>query len=137
MNTLFSSHPIRENESAYALIRMLVGFLMLYHGIEIFDYSLMLEYSNWDQLKNLPFSLSLVYLGKGLELITGVCFILGFFTRIAALLMAIDMVCICFYVGSGKFWYEDQHPFLFAIIAILYFALGSGKWSIDRMLAKK
>lgn len=137
MNTLFSSHPIKENESAYALIRILVGFLMLYHGIEIFDSGLMLEYSNWDQFKNLPFSLNWVYLGKGLELITGVCFILGFFTRIAALLMAIDMVCICFYVGSGKFWYEDQHPFLFAIITILYFALGSGKWSIDRMLAKK
>lgn len=133
----FSSKPIKDNESVYALVRIIVGFLMLYHGLEVFDSKLMLEYSHWDKFKNLPYSLSLIYLGKGLEFITGLFFILGLFTRVAAILMLINMLFICFYVGNGKFWYQDQHPFLFAIIAILYFANGSGKWSIDQFLTKR
>jgi len=137
MSTIFSSKPIKANESVYASIRIIVGLLMLYHGLEIFNSSLMQEYSNWSQIKILPLSLILVYLGKALELVSGLFFILGFLIRIASLLIIIDMVFICFYIGNGKFWYEDQHPFLFAIIAILYFALGSGKWSLNHIRSKK
>ena len=137
MGSILSPQPIKANESIYASIRVIIGFLMLYHGLEIFDSKLMHEYANWEQFKNLPFSLSLVYVGKGLEFITGLLFVLGFFIRIAALLMAFQMVFICFYLGNGNFWYEDQHPFLFALIAVLYFSLGSGKWSIDQLRAKK
>ena len=137
MSSLFTSKPIAQHETVVAILRIVVGLLMLYHGLEIFDSSLMQEYSNWEQLKNLPFSLSLVYIGKGLELITGLLFILGFLIRIAALLMIFDMLFICFYLGNGKFWYEDQHSFLFALIGILYYAFGSGKWSLDQFLAKR
>lgn len=137
MSTIFSSKPIKANESIYASIRIIVGLLMLYHGLEIFNSSLMQEYSSWSQIKKLPLSLNLVYLGKALELVAGLFFILGFLIRIASLFIIIDMVFICFYLGNGKFWYEDQHPFLFALIAILYFAIGSGKWSIDQMKAKR
>jgi len=137
MGSIFSSQPIKAHESVYALIRIFVGLLMLYHGLEVFDSKLVQEYANWEQFKSLPFSLSLVYIGKGLELISGLFFVLGFLTRISALLMAFDMLFVCFYVGNGIFWYQDQHPFLFAIIALLYFALGSGKWSLDQMMAKK
>ena len=87
--------------------------------------------------KNLSFSLSLVYVGKALELITGLLFILGYLIRIAALLIALEMVFICFYLGNGKFWYEDQHPFLFVLIAIMFYTIGSGKWSLDRIWRKK
>lgn len=137
MGSIFSSQPIKAHESVYALIRIFVGLLMLYHGLEVFDSKLVHEYANWEQFKSLPFSLSLVYIGKGLELISGLFFVLGFLTRISALLMAFDMLFVCFYIGNGIFWYQDQHPFLFAIIALLYFALGSGKWSLDQMMAKK
>ncbi len=110
---------------------------MAYHGLEVFDHSQIVEYSKWDTVKNLPAPLLIAYVGKGLELLTGVCFVLGFFTRLAALLMAIDMLFICFRIGNGKFWYEDQHPFLFVLLAVLFFFTGPGKWSIDSVVFKK
>jgi uncharacterized membrane protein YphA (DoxX/SURF4 family) len=111
-------------QTGVAVIRIITGLLMAYHGWEVFDSEKMAEYVKWDVIKTLPAPLTMVYIGKGLELITGICFVLGLFTRIAALLMALDMLFICFKVGSGRFWYEDQHPFIFALLAMLFFFTG-------------
>src|SRR6478752_2223068 len=107
---------------------------MTYHGLEIFQPKVMATYQEWEVIKSMPSPVLMVYLGKGLEFVTGVCFILGLFTRIAALLMAIDLLFICFVVGGGRFYYEDQHPFLFALLALVYFFAGPVKWSFDQRL---
>jgi putative oxidoreductase len=60
-------------------------------------------------------------------------FCVGLITRIAAVLMVTDMLFICFKIGSGKFYYEDQHPFLFALIALVFFFTGPVKWSLDML----
>ena len=120
-----------------AIIRILVGLLMAYHGLEIFDNAKTQEYLKWDVIKALPAPVFMVYLGKGIELLTGFCFITGIFTRIAALLMAVNMLFICFYVGKGRFYYEDQHPFLFALLALIFFFTGPGKWSLDAVFFDK
>jgi putative oxidoreductase len=110
---------------------------MAYHGLEVFDSTKITEYAKWDQLKSLPAPLIMAYIGKGLELLTGICFILGLFTKIASLAMAINMVFICFKIGSGKFWYEDQHPFLFALLAMVFFFTGAGNISLDKWFFNK
>lgn len=115
-----------------ASIRILTGLLIAYHGWEIFDSAKMAEYAKWNVIQTLPAPQLMVYIGKGLELITGLCFVFGIFTRIAALLMALNMLFICFKVGNGKFYYEDQHPFLFALIALVFFFAGPVKWSLDQ-----
>jgi putative oxidoreductase len=129
---LLSPKTLWYNEGL-VFIRVLVGILMAYHGLEIFDRSIMEGYLQWDVIKVLPAPELATYVGKTMELITGVCFILGIFTRIAALIMAADMLFICFYVGSGKFYYQDQHPFLFALIALVFFFTGPVKWSLDQL----
>jgi putative oxidoreductase len=128
---LFSPLPLWQN-NGLAILRIITGLLMAYHGLEIFDREKMLPYMEWDVIKTLPVPEAMVYIGKGLEFITGICFVLGLFTRIAALFMAIDMLFICFKVGGGKFYYEDQHPFLFAMIALIFFFTGPVKWSLDK-----
>ena len=97
----------------------------------------MLPYMEWDIIKSLPAPETFLYIGKGLEFATGICFVLGLFTRIAAIFMAIDMLFICFKVGGGKFWYEDQYPFLFAMIAVVFFFIGPVKWSLDKLWFSK
>ena len=134
--SFFFSGPLQGTESVYAAIRIIVGLLMAYHGLEIFDAKLMNDYSMWDQFKGVPSPLVIVYIGKALELVTGMFFVLGIFTRISAVLITINMLVICFFIGNGKFWYEDQHPFLFALISLLFFFKGSGKWAIDNKLGK-
>ena len=135
-NVLLSSQPLwRDN--GLAVLRIITGMLMTYHGAEIFDRTKMLPYMEWDVIKSLPAPETMLYIGKGLEFVTGLCFVLGLFTRIAAIIMAIDMLFICFKVGSGKFYYQDQHPFLFAMIALVFFFTGPVKWSLDKRLFNK
>lgn len=132
---MFSSKPLWL-DTGLGVIRIVVGLLMAYHGLEIFQPEVMANYQTWDVIKKIPYPVLMVYLGKGLEFVTGMCFVLGIFTRIAALLMAIDLLFICFVVGNGRFYYEDQHPFLFALLAMVYFFAGPVKWSLDQRIFK-
>lgn len=129
----FSAAPL-WSATGLTIIRIGTGLLMAYHGIEIFDRSLMQGYLTWDVFKAMPAPEFMIYLGKGLELITGICFIIGLFTRLAAISMMIDMLFICFVVGQGRFYYQDQHPFLFALIALVFFFTGPVRWSLDEKI---
>jgi putative oxidoreductase len=134
-NLFLSAAPLWPG--GLGVLRILTGVLVAYHGLEVFDAAKMREYATWDVFKSLPSPLLLVYIGKGLELVTGFFLALGFLTRIAALLMAVTMLVICFRVGQGRFYYEDQHPFLFALLALVFVFTGSGPFSIDRLLFTK
>ena len=135
-SVLLSSQPLwRDN--GLAVLRIITGMLMTYHGAEIFDRTKMLPYMEWDVIKSLPAPETMLYIGKGVEFLTGLCFVFGLFTRVAAIIMAVDMLFICFKVGGGKFYYQDQHPFLFAMIALVFFFTGPVKWSLDKRLFNK
>lgn len=130
---MLSSRPVWQN-NGLASIRILTGLMMAYHGWEVFYPAKMNEYLKWDVIQSMPAPLFLVYLGKSLELVSGILFALGLFTRLAAMFMAIDMLFICFKIGNGEFYYADQHPFLFAILALVFFFTGPVKWSIDQLM---
>jgi uncharacterized membrane protein YphA (DoxX/SURF4 family) len=51
--------------------------------------------------------------------------------------MAIIMFFISFFIGKGRFWYEDQHPFLFGMMALVFAVFGPGAWAIDNKIQKK
>lgn len=136
MNKLFSSEPLWQN-NGLAFLRIITGLLMAYHGLEVFHPEVIKGYTEWDSIKGLPSPLYAVYVGKGLELVSGIFLALGLFTRVAALLMFADMIFICFIVGNGKFYYEDQHPFIFALLALVFFFTGPVKFAIDHIIFKK
>lgn len=110
---------------------------MVYHGWEVFDATKMKEYATWDVFKKFPSTTVVVYIGKGAELIAGVMLTIGLFTRIAALVLVVTMLYISFFVGNGKVWYEDQHPFLFVLLGLVFFFSGGGKYSIDNSVFGK
>lgn len=117
-------------------MRVCVGVFLIYHGIELFDNSVIEKYLSWDIFKT-SYGKELVYIGKSLELIAGVLFVTGLFTRIACVFIIGVMGYISFFVGKGIIWYNDQHPFLFVLIAILFLVIGPGKWSLDKILLNK
>lgn len=134
--TLLSPRPLFY-ETGMALTRIFVGLMMTYHGWEVFDRATMAPYFEWEQIKALPLPAEfMAYLGKGLELVTGVCLTIGFLTRLASLFMAINMTFVTFFIGNGIFWYQDQHPFLFAVIGAIFFFAGPVKWSVDQQMSK-
>jgi putative oxidoreductase len=132
---LLSTSPIWPH-SGLAFIRVLVGGFMVYHGWEVFDEEKMNTYLQWDQFKDTT-AVTRIYLGKITELAGGLLLSTGLFTRLAALLIAVTMFYISFFVGTGKIWYEDQHPFMFVLLALVFFFIGPGKYSLDHLLTSK
>ena len=136
MNRFLSPSPVLLNQGI-ALVRMIVGFFMIYHGWEVFDSKTMEGYLGWDLFKNMSAGKFLVYLGKGTELVGGVFLFIGLFTRLACLVLIITMLYITFVVSHGKIWYEDQHPFLFVLLGFVFLFTGPGSMSLDRILFQK
>lgn len=115
----------------FAAIRVVTGILMTYHGVEVLDGNKMHGYGQWLNDLKFPNPDFMAYLGKGTELVSGFLLVLGLFTRLAALALAITMLLICFGMGKGRIFTDDQHPFLFVLMAALFFFTGAGKWSLD------
>lgn len=135
INELFSLKPIWQSQGL-AIVRIVFGALMIYHGYEIFRPDIMNGYLTWDMFKG-PNGKLMIYAGKTSELIAGISVCLGLFTRLGSLLAIGTMSYITFFVGHGRFWYEDQHPFMFVLLGLVFFFNGSGKWSIDELFFKK
>lgn len=118
------------------VVRITVGLLLVYHGHEVFRPEIMSTYFEWDMFRGSAGKF-LVYSGKSAELLAGILLSLGFLTRAAAILIIGNFSCITFFVGSGRFWYEDQHPFMFLLFGVLFFFTGPGSWSVDARLSDK
>ena len=132
---IFSPLPIAQSQGV-AIVRVILGMLLIFHGIEVFDPVIMKGYVDSGMLtgKN---ALFMVYLGKSSELVSGILLFLGLLTRIASLMMIGTFSYITFFVGAGRFWYQEQHPFMFALFGLLFLFVGPGGWSVDRLILNK
>lgn len=135
MKSIFSVAPIWQHK-AMGIVRIILGLLILYHGQELFHAEIMNEYFSWEIFSS-PVGKVMVYIGKIFELIAGISLTFGVLTRVGAMLIIGNLTFITFFVGSGRFWYEDQHPFLFVLLGIIYFFNGPGAWSLDNLIFPK
>jgi putative oxidoreductase len=115
----------------YSLIRIIVGFFIFYHGWEVFESDKIAEYAKWDVFKNFPQPYWFAFIGKGAELVSGFMLMIGFKTAWASIILIGSMIFITFFIGHGKVWYDDQHPFLFVLFGLQYLFLGAGVWCVD------
>jgi putative oxidoreductase len=129
MKSFFSERPW-PYENVLAALRIIIGLFLVVHGIEVLQPARMEEYVKWDVFAGKSW---LAYLGKGAELVAGILLVLGWLTRVAAVLTIGTFLYITFGVGHGKFWMEDQHPFLFALFGLLFLFTGPVKWCLDRV----
>jgi putative oxidoreductase len=135
MINFLSASPILANQGL-AIVRIIIGALLIYHGQEVFNAELMKGYMQWNTFKGST-AMALVYIGKSSELLAGVLLFAGLLTRLGTVLIVGTFSYITFFVGHGKFWYEDQHPFMFLLFGLLFFFTGPGAWSIDGLIFKR
>lgn len=136
MKKLFSHLPYKQPE-ALAALRFLVGFMMAWHGFEVFNTEKMMGYTKWMNEIHFVFPSFIAYVGKGAEFLSGCLLMVGLFTRLASFVLVATMLSITFGIGQGRVLMEDQHPFLFAVLAVVFMFLGAGDYSLDKLFFDK
>src|SRR5690242_15900916 len=91
---------------AYAFMRFATGAVLVPHGIQKVFFLSIGRYTEIIGGKGLPFPELLAYLTFFTESVAALCLAIGLFTRVAAAMIAIEMLVIVFVFqwGNGYFW---------------------------------
>lgn len=114
-----------------AFVRITLGVMLIFHGWQLFESKDMNVFSDLLFNMAIPFPEAMAYTGKLVELIGGFFLILGVFTRVVTALLFFTFMFITFGLGEAKIFSENQLPFLYALISLLFFFTGAGRLSID------
>ena len=132
---LLSVNPVGID--ALSIIRVFAGVLILLHGKMVFDTQVMNGMAeSMSKDLGLPFPLLMAYLAKGSEFFGGLFFALGLLTRFVSIPLVITMAVASFGAHHGEVTGEGEHAFLFLLIFMAFFFIGSGKWSVDNLLKR-
>ena len=123
-----------NTDIATLLLRLLFGGLFAYYG-----YQKLIAY---DQI--LPMFGDIIGIGAKLsfnlvifaELFCGAFVLLGFFTRLSVIPIFITMIVAYFIAHAKDPFQVKQTAFIFLVLCIPVFILGSGRFSVDRLLFK-
>lgn len=130
------------SELGYPLIRFAAGAIMIPHGVQKFVNPAMIKGVSGLLLK-LGFTptVPIFWFLAIIELFGGICVAIGFLTRPAALLLAIELLVITFDVNLKNGYFVGTHGFetslLWALVFLGIAACGGGRLSIDRLIGRE
>ncbi|MGC1240820.1 MAG: DoxX family membrane protein [Chryseosolibacter sp.] len=117
-----------------ALVRIMVGVMLVFHGWQLFETSDMKGYADLLSNISIPFPEAMAYTGKLIELIGGLLLVLGLLTSLVTTSLFLTFIFITFVIGEGDIFTGNQLPFMFAMFSLLFFFTGPGRFSIDYIL---
>lgn len=128
-----------ENYKEYGVIfvRLIIGFHLIYGTQDnVFSYARMEEFAAFLSQHGVPFPLFSAFLSAYAQFVCGILFILGFWTRIAAIVMIVNFIAAIFIAHTGD-TYPNMFPALMMLFASIFFFIhGAGKVSIDDLWEK-
>lgn len=124
-----------NTDLAILFLRLIVGGLFVKFG-----YQKLLSYN-----EILPQFPDIIGIGAKLsfmlvifaELFCGLLVAVGYLTRLAVIPIFITMVVAYFIAHAGDAFQDKTLPFVFMLLCVVIFLLGSGAFSIDRFTARK
>lgn len=124
-----------DADTGILILRLIFGGLFTWHG-----YDALAHYKLY-----LSMSRSVIGLGTGLEFnlvvfsqfICGIFILLGFLTRLAVIPVFIAMAIAFFVAHKTDPFMMKELPFLYCLLCIPVFILGSGRYSLDAVLQKR
>ena len=134
MKKILSPQPL-HTDLGILLLRLVLGGLFTWHGYDALNhYKLYLSMST-----------STIGLGANLEFhlvvfahfFCGLMVATGFLTRLAVIPLFITMTVAFFIAHKGQPFMAKELPFAYWLLCIPVFVLGSGRFSVDRLLFKK
>lgn len=132
-NPLFRLQPL-DTDLAALFLRLIFGGLFIFHG-----YS---KISAYDQI--LPMFGDIIGIGAKLsfnlvifaEFFCGILVTIGLLTRLSVIPILITMIVAYFIAHAKDEFVMKQVPFILMLLSLVVFILGSGKYSVDRLLFK-
>lgn len=123
------------NDIAKLILRLTVGVMMLFHGFEKIINGI-------NGVKQLTVSAGFPeFLAYGVyvaEVVIPIFILLGAYTRVASLILAFNMAVAIFLAYGNSIFTLGKHgapsfelPFLYLVMSILIFMLGSGKYALN------
>ena len=126
---------------SYAFMRFCTGAVLVPHGVQKIMAGWAAKGTENIAAAGLPYSDVLAYLTIFSESVAAACVALGLFTRVAALIVWIQMAVIItlFQWKFGYFWTNRgiEYALLWWLLLTAIFFRGGGQYSIDRLLKKE
>jgi len=126
---------------AYALMRIVIGYILLMHGWTKVGAGAGAIASNVMAKNGLEPSIAFAYAAMFLETVGAICIILGLFARFFAAALAVEMAIAFVFVHAAKGFAASQGGFEYVLLlGIVLFVIairGGGRYSIDRMIGKE
>jgi len=127
---------------AFTLLRIGAGIIVIPHGVSaLIGGNASFAHSALAEIGVSPSSMT-SYLIIYLELIGGAGVVFGLFTRVFAVALAVEMIWV-----AAVFWANPsglhgefepwEFPLVLALVLFLIASVGSGPWSLDRLLWKR
>ncbi len=124
-----------SNDLAKLLLRLSVGIMILFHGLDKIINGI-------GGIKHLVTSAGLpeffaygIYIG---EIVMPIFIIIGAYARVASAVVALNMAVAIFLAYGGAIFSLGKHgapvfelPFLYLVMSIVIFILGSGKYALN------
>jgi len=125
----------QNSDIAKLLLRLLVGTMMLFHGVEKIIHGI-------NGIKHLTVKAGLpeffaygVYIG---EVLVPIFIILGLYIRVASVFLALNMAMAIFLAYGNSLFSLGKNgaplielPFFYFLLSIIIFLLGSGKYAVN------
>jgi putative oxidoreductase len=127
-------------EIAYALVRVIIGYILFMHGWTKFNAGLTAVAGSMDKIGLTP---SIFFGGAAmfLETVGAICVAIGLFTRFFAAALAIELGIAFYVVHFSKGFSAAQGGFEYVLLlGIVMFAIairGGGPYSVDRLIGKE
>ena len=136
-----------SNPVSYALLRVAFGLILLTHGLPKLlgeSHGAMANpfASSVNFITNslhLPAPILLGYFVMYLETFGAVMLAAGFFTRLIAPMIAVQMAMICLIHYPKWAWIDRgmEYPFLLGLVALHISFRGGGRFSVDRLIGRE
>ncbi len=125
---------------SYALMRFSTGAVLFPHGVQKVFSGRPVEGASI-AAHGLPFATTLAYLVIITEFAAAACLAIGLFTRLAAVMIWIEMFVIItvWQWPNGYFWNNKGYEFalLWLLLCTAIFFRGGGRYSLDRLIGKE
>ena len=134
MNNKLTNYRSLNTDAAVFLLRLIFGGLMFRYGyMKVAAYNQILPMFGDIIGIGAKLSFNLVILA---ELICGFFVLIGFFTRLSVIPIFITMI-VAFFIAHAKDPFDSKAlAFIFMLLSIVVFILGSGRYSVDKLLVK-